>query len=483
MKKPLTFLIMLVLLTLALGGTAHAYPAGWTSDKAVTAATGAVDLAVKGNSVHLVYGNSGVYYRRSTNKGLTWGSAVRLDAGTGVCPQVTTGSGNTVYAAYVGQDRPGALRNEVLVRRSRNAGQTWDTGYFAYAGSATDAVDEVALTHGSDSVSATWSLSFNASPTSIYWSQLGTGGDLAPGERQVWDTSTRSIDKPRIASDGSNVFVAYMGQGLTWDDWNVYCMRFNGTTAAHDLIASSGSHDMRDPDVSCQGSNLFNVVWTDSAGGIQQVCRKVWNGSSWGGRFVLYNASTQQPAARAMPYSPDNSVICLDSTGSFLKWAMFGSNADIVKGSKPKDWAADRAYGGDAVVASRCADGSVRVKRTDAIAPSSSGVTAQGNSSGGSTYVKANFGITFNAVTDDWNLTGIDPNSDAFSSGVTTIQMKFSDNPEGPWGDLPTDKGSTINNSPWSATVNTSEMGDGLGYIMGIISDTAGNTKLRFPPE
>lgn len=174
MKKLSTVTAVAAVLMLALAGTTFAYPTGWTSDKTVTASTGSVDIAVKGATVHLVYENNGVYYRRSTNTGLTWSSAVRLDAGTGSRPRVTAGAGNTVYAAYVGQDRPGALHNEVLVRRSTTSGQTWESGYFAYAGSATDTVEAVDVTHGSVNVSLCWKMNI-ANHIYIYWSPLGVG--------------------------------------------------------------------------------------------------------------------------------------------------------------------------------------------------------------------------------------------------------------------------------------------------------------------
>ncbi len=476
MRKLSAVTALAAVLMLALAGATFAYPAGWTSDKTVTAGTGSVDIAVKGANVHLVYENNGVYYRRSTDSGLTWSSAVRLDAGTGSRPRVTTGAGNTVYATYVGQDRPGALQSEVLVRRSTNSGQTWESGYFAYVGSSTDTVEAVEITHGSDNVSLCWKMNI-ANHIYIYWSPLGGGGDLSAGKRQVWDASTDYMDKPRIASDGANVFVAYMGQDVVFHHWNIYCMRYNGSATSNDVIANEGTHTLLDPDVSCQGAGLINVVWTDFYNSSHYVCRKVWNGSTWGGRTELYDAGTQQPSARAIQYSADNSIVCMDSTGAFLEWAMFGSNADIMKGSAPSSWAADRAPGGEALVAARCADGNVRVKRTDAVAPSSSGVAIEGNQVGGSVYAKANFGISFSNVVDDWNTTGTDPNGDSFTNGVTSIQVKVSENPGGPWGDLPTDKGSTLNNAPWSAVVNTNSIGDGTYFIKGILTDTAGNTK------
>ncbi len=466
-----------VVLIIALVGPANAYPTGWTSDNTVTAGTGAVDISVKGNTVHLVYENGGIYYRRSADKGLTWSSTVRIDGGTGVRPQVTTGSGNAVFVAYVGQDRPGAGRGEALVRRSPDAGQTWDSGYYAYAGSATDSVEDVAATHGSDNVSLTWSLSHDSSPTSIYWSALGAGADLSAGQHQVTDSSTQDNRKPRIASDGASVFVAHMGRDLSGGELGIHCMRFDGASTSRDFIAFTNFHQMYDPDVSCQGSGLFNIVWTDSYSGSNQVCQKLWSGSSWEGRTVIYNSGSQQPGARAIPFSADNSVVCLDSTGSFVEWAMFGSSADILKGSMPTNWAADRASGGEAIVAARCLDGNVRVKRTDTVVPSSSGISVQGNLSGGSTYARANFGISLNGVSDDWSLSGIDTNGDAFTTGVTSIQLKCSKNLGGPWGDLPTDKGSILNNAPWSAMVDTNDIGDGTWCIKGILTDTAANTR------
>ena len=475
MKRLWAAAALAVALTLALAGCALAYPAGWTSDRTVTSGTGEVDVAVKGDTVHLVYENNGVYYRRSTDMGLTWGSAVRVDGGTGFRPRVTAGAGTMVYAAYVGRDRPGASGDELLVRRSTNGGQSWEQGHYARAGSPGDDVESVELTHGTDSVSLCWKLDV-ANRDYIYWSPLGGGGDLSAGRRQVWDASTEYMDRPRIAGDGTNVFVAYMGQDAVYHHWNIYCMRYDGTAASNDVIADDGTHTLLDPDVSCQGPGLFNVVWTDSYDGSSKVCRRTWNGTVWGGRSVLYDAGAQQPAPRAVPFSADSSVICREATGAFLAWAMLGSSADIMKGSAPASWAAGRAPGGEAVAAAGCADGKVRLKRTDSAPPSSSGVEVEGTRAGETTYAGAGFGVSFGAVADDWDLTGTDPDGDSFTNGVSSIQMKFSENLGGPWGNLPTDRGSILDNAPWSATADTSGIGDDLYYIKGILTDTAGNT-------
>ena len=476
MKRIACFLAILMFFNLALGGVAGAYPTGWTSDKAVGASTGKVDVAVKGNIVHLAYENNGIYYCRSTDKGVTWSSPRKVNLGswTVSSPQVSTGSGDSVYIAYVSEERPGANHTEALVRRSQNSGQSWESGYFAYAGSSTDNLIEAALTHGSDSVSIAWR-QWLSSGYAAYWSPLGAGGNLGNYKRQVWDsTTTDDPEMIRAASDGTSVFITYMAHDAYSPD--VYCMRFDGSTTSHDVI-SSGSHSFGDPDISCQGPGVFDVVWTDSYNGDNKVFRRIWNGSSWGSASILYDAGSQQPAARAVPYSPDNSAICLDSTGTCLEWAMFGSNVDVIKGSAPAGWATDRASGGETFVACRCSDGNIRVKRTDSIPPSATGLTVGGNQSGGVTYAKANCSITFNTVGDDWNLTGTDASGDAFTNGVSSIQMKCSSAPSGPWGNLPTDKGSTLDNAPWTARVDTSSMGDGTWYMKGVLTDTAGNTR------
>ncbi|MEO0078688.1 MAG: sialidase family protein [candidate division WOR-3 bacterium] len=103
----------------------------WSGDTALTSGAGAkVDpsLAVAGDYVHLVWEdsrngyNSEVYYRRSTNNGLTWESEQRLtnDNYMSRNPCVAV-SGSCVYVAW-SSDTAG---REIYFQRSTDNGATW----------------------------------------------------------------------------------------------------------------------------------------------------------------------------------------------------------------------------------------------------------------------------------------------------------------------------------------------------------------------
>lgn len=465
---------VVVLIALAMPAPAPGYPQGWTSDNLVASGTGSVDISVKGDTVHLVYENNGVYYRRSNDQGVTWTSAVRLDAGTGAGPQVTVGPGDTVFVAYVGEDRSGSVRREALVRRSSNAGRNWDSGYYAYVGSATDTVEAVFVTHGCENVSICWQADV-ANRDYIYWSPLD-GGNLYAERRQVWDASTDYVEKPRIAGDGTSVFVAYMGQDTVYHHWNIYCMRYDGTTTSHDVIADESTHALSDPDVSCQGKGLFNIVWTDGYDGSNKVYRKGWDGSGWIGKMILYESGMEQPVPCTIPHSSANSIICRDATGTKLAIASFGSSCDLVN-ANPSAWAADREPDDETYVAMRDSNDRIRFKRTDTVAPLGATLVIEGNRADGYTYTQANFRISFVNVIDDWDVTGVDTNEDSFTNGITTILPTYSYDQNGPWAPLPNDaKSSALEDSPWIATVDTTDIDSGIWYLRGILVDTAGNT-------
>ena len=102
----------------------------WGSDTRLTTDNGASQrpsLAVSGNFVHMVWNdrvsNEEIYYKQSTNSGLTWGSGIRLtnDPNLSTYPSIAASS-NLVVTAW-GENRDGNY--EIYYKRSTDYGITW----------------------------------------------------------------------------------------------------------------------------------------------------------------------------------------------------------------------------------------------------------------------------------------------------------------------------------------------------------------------
>lgn len=85
-------------------------------------------VAVVGDTVHVVYLAGGLYYRRSTNGGTTWGTQFELVQPDSMSGQVFSrpiaAAGGNVYVVYGNRLPSGSIR-AIKVRRSTDAGQAW----------------------------------------------------------------------------------------------------------------------------------------------------------------------------------------------------------------------------------------------------------------------------------------------------------------------------------------------------------------------
>ncbi|HEY5122485.1 MAG TPA: sialidase family protein, partial [Ignavibacteria bacterium] len=85
-------------------------------------------ITVSGSVVHVVWydnrdGNQEIYYKRSTDAGISWGADVRLTNNTGASyfPSVAV-SGSVVHVVWI-DGRDG--NNEIYCKRSTDAGLSW----------------------------------------------------------------------------------------------------------------------------------------------------------------------------------------------------------------------------------------------------------------------------------------------------------------------------------------------------------------------
>jgi hypothetical protein len=132
MRKACLLIVLLAVGLLGLTSDAFAVWAGtkrltWTSEDSLKPAM-AID---SNNMIHVVWseyasGSSEIYYKRSTDGGLTWSSGQRLTwmPGDSSQPAITVDSGNGIHVVW--SDNTGG-NSEVYYKKSTNGGLTWSS--------------------------------------------------------------------------------------------------------------------------------------------------------------------------------------------------------------------------------------------------------------------------------------------------------------------------------------------------------------------
>lgn len=218
----------------------------WGSDIRLTNApesSNAPSLAVNNSLIHVTWcdwrdGDAEIYYKRSTDNGISWGPDIRLtnSAGNSAIPSVATSDSN-VYVVWVDDRDAGSFEEEIYFKYSTDNGVNWSS--------------DIRLT--------------NNAGRSAY---------------------------PTLGVYGSNIHVV-------WEDWRdgvsqeVYYKRSTnaGSTWSSDIRLSDFPDASNLPSIAVSGINV-HVVWYDSRDGNQEIYYKVStdNGASWGPDTRLTNA-------------------------------------------------------------------------------------------------------------------------------------------------------------------------------------------------
>ena len=529
----LIFILAFGLLSAGLrGGTAMAYPSGWTSD-AGAGVTGAksVDVAAWGDTVLIVWKSSGghVMCRRSTNGGITWGypsypaalSPGRMDVSSGECfdPQVAI-NGSTAYIAYKTRNEPHdtwagfpADRDYVVVKRSDDGGASFknlDPGTKKSRGVwyGLTPTDRSVNNFDLDRCSATEPFLLvyedNNSGSHLkrgYFHNVGvmSEGGSNPGIELPTQASGRAVICPAIAGAGANeyyvsfvernwesspgelVVAARFLEGQGWSDWHTY----PPGRKAVPMDGYKGHNTLRDIDVSCIGGGHMRAVWDDTTGGRHEVKLRVLDTNQVQGlstlRTVDHAPFTKTARGRELrsyrgKSSGDGKRYIRDASGDSVIMDLGSASVEnFITFSLDCDGRpGSRAY----LAGTRQSDGRIHVKRTDTSPPASDPVRVNGKApSTSATYLRTSFPLSLGNVKDpDWNVTGADINS-KFNNGVTSVAFRYAPkSAPGNWTTLKTVNATGASGLSWETTVKVPGLADGRYYFKGTLTDTAGNT-------
>ncbi len=266
----------------------------WTTDTRLTnnsASSGSSSISVSGTTVHIILrdnrdGNDEIYYKRSTDSGVNWGVDTRLTNFTSVSTSPSLAvSGLMVHVVWYDQ-RDG--NREIYYKRSTDAGITWGTDN-RLTNNPDDAVNASIGIFGS-SVYVVWD-DDRDNNNEIYFKLSTDNGITWGSDTRLTNDAANSV-LPSIAVTGSNLHVV-------WHDTRngtnkVYYKRSTdgGSTWGTDTRLSSNSNTQVFPSVAVSGTTV-HVVWYDLRDGNYEIYNKrsTNSGTLWGADTRLTNAS------------------------------------------------------------------------------------------------------------------------------------------------------------------------------------------------
>jgi len=183
-------------------------------------------IAVDTNdNIHLLWFaqvKGGVWYKRSTDGGVTWAGVKRLSWSTPpIYPQgiaVALDSSDNIHVVF--SDPPGG---EIYYKRSTDGGLSWTKTKRLTWNSASSYFTSIA-TDSNDNIHIVWREGFQ-----VYYKKSTNGGDSWSAAKTIFGTSGAQSDPPDIAIDSNNhIHVVTAGsqslyykkstdEGITWD--------------------------------------------------------------------------------------------------------------------------------------------------------------------------------------------------------------------------------------------------------------------------
>ena len=229
--------------------------------------SGAPSVAVSGSAVHLVWvdsrdANSEIYYKNSTDGGISWGTDTRLtnDPGRSVYPSVAV-SGLDVHVAWI-DDHNVTSNFEIYYKHSTDGGVTW--------GADTRLTNDPAA-------SVDPSISVSGSFVHVVWRDLRDMNNEIYYKRSTdggvtWGADTRLTNNVAI-SESPSVTVSGSIVHLIWDDGidgnpEIYYKRSTdgGVSWGADTRLTNNPASLSYPSVAVSGSTV-HIVWSDQRDG------------------------------------------------------------------------------------------------------------------------------------------------------------------------------------------------------------------------
>lgn len=247
-------------------------------------------IIVSGLLVHVVWeeyrdGNSEIYYKRSTDGGTTWGADIRLtnDFALSELPSISVSG----LALHVVWNDYRDTNYEIYYKRSTDGGITWEADMQLTSDPANSVYPAIAV---SDSVvHAVW-FDDRDGNDEIYYKRSTDGG-------KNWEADTRLTNSsylswvPSVSVSNSDVHVVWTDDRDGNDETYYKRSTDGGITWEQDTRLTNNSANSWNPSISVAGKFLHLVWWDDRDGNAEIYYKQSTDsGLNWGMDTRLSNA-------------------------------------------------------------------------------------------------------------------------------------------------------------------------------------------------
>jgi Tol biopolymer transport system component len=226
------------------------------------------DIAVDGLNIYVVWndatpGNGEIYFKRSTDGGTTWSANRRLtnNAGESRRPQISV-NGSNIYMVWR-EETTG--NREIYFKRSTDGGITWSANR-RLTNNAGESQDPQISVNGSN-IYVVWD-DDSTGYREIYFKRSTDGGITWSANMRL--TNNTNSWSPVIAVDGPNIYVVWGND--TPGNGEIYFKRSadRGATWTANRRLTNNTGGSWDPFIAVDGSNIY-VVWMDDTPGNYEI--------------------------------------------------------------------------------------------------------------------------------------------------------------------------------------------------------------------
>ena len=248
-------------------------------------------VAVSGSVVHVVWhdirdANFEIYYKRSTDGGVSWGADIRLtnNFAPSYYPSVAV-SGSAVHVVWH-DSRDG--NNQIYYKLSTDGGTSWGADTRLTNNSTISQYPSVSVS--GQVVHLVWEDRRDGNPE-IYYKRSTDGGSSWGADTRLTNNSAASLF-PSVSVSGEVVHVVWNDE--RHGNYEIYYKRSTdgGTSWGADTRLTNDPYSSEFPSVAVSGSAV-HVVWHDSRDGSTEIYykRSTDGGVNWGADTRLTNNS------------------------------------------------------------------------------------------------------------------------------------------------------------------------------------------------
>jgi hypothetical protein len=246
------------------------------------------------NNIHIVWhdytpGNPDIYYKRSTDGGITWGGTKRLiwTSGNSFNPAIAVDSSDNIHLVWL-DDTPGNL--EIFYKKSTDGGITWG-GAKRLTWNAGTSLSPAIAVDSSDNIHLVW-YDYTPGDSEIFYKRSTNGGMSWSGTMRLTWNAGGSLS-PAIAVDSSsNVYVVW--PDYTSGNVEIYYKRSTngGVKWGGDKRLTWNAGESGDPAIAVDSNSRLHVVWNDKYPGDAEIYYKksTDKGVSWTTKRLTWNS-------------------------------------------------------------------------------------------------------------------------------------------------------------------------------------------------